>query len=86
MQLSPSYQNKISQKEIRRIILANFKAGVSKKEFFKNRGLSPSTIYRYHSNLKLEKGTNIKKEVEKGSLWIGMCLMLSSNILRKMIP
>ena len=55
---SQAYHNKISQKEIWSIILTKFKAGVPEKELLKkNRELSPSTEYRYQSNLKSEKGS-----------------------------
>ena len=60
---SPKINAKITQKEIRNIILSNFTSNVSEKELLeKDIRLSSSTVYRQYAQLRSEKGTNNRKK------------------------
>ena len=60
---SPKPNAKVTQKEIRNIILFYFTSRVSEKELFdKDIRLSSSTVYRQYAQLRSEKGTNNKKK------------------------
>ena len=60
---SPKLNAKVTQKEIRNIILSNFTSNVSEKELLeKDIRLSSSTVYRQYAQLRSEKGTNNRKK------------------------
>ena len=66
---------KVTQKEIRNIILSNFTSNVSEKELLeKDIRLSSSTVYRQYAQLRSEIGTNNRK---KGKEWKKKSIMIS---------
>ena len=73
---SPKPNAKVTQKEIRNIILSNFTSRVSEKELLeKDIRWSSKTIYRQYAQLRSEKGTNNRK---KGT---GMKKEVNENII-----
>ena len=60
---SSKLNTKVTQKEIRNIILSNFTSNVSEKELLEEDiRLSSSTVYRQYAQLRSEKGTNKRKK------------------------